>query len=526
MISELDILTRVLPRVKSQYRVLTELENYCIKGIGSLQERSSMHKRLLLAYYEFYLNTQQPSANPYVRIRILKYAIPGRLWRHGIHSFLEHLRGGLPRTSGHLSRFLHFAYDTVTLLCEADPTLENLWQEMRGNLGRYGMMIQQFDPQECFTWSLIARHCYGKVAAADTTQGRLYHHLAIIETPDHLKQLYYWSRSLTSIQCFRDSRESMKPLLVRTLERNHRVAPRLRRKYEDVSRLRRKRELELEQFFIKTHSTLFLRRDLTTFDRMSQGYFKRLNKYLVKPKFEFLEDGIYHSMINITALFGYGESNSNLRKVYDIRFEEEMVALKTTAINDRTEHANSSISKLIEDAVFLSSLRFTISTFRLILCFYKRYDIHTFCHILLVFIHSLIKVQEVCDCAPILDRVPWKELATFLNYWLLRSEFLSTEIQERSIWELLPEDDVMRGQIWTIGYFPNLQRNKVRKEKEECPEISSTKQRRIDRMLWIAIELSQVIVPGELGIYANQSQHVEQLQFDGRFEASVQRLEE
>ena len=56
----------------------------------------ALHRTLLHEHYDFFLASQHPSASPALRRLATKYAMPARMWRHGIHSFLKLLRHGLP----------------------------------------------------------------------------------------------------------------------------------------------------------------------------------------------------------------------------------------------------------------------------------------------------------------------------------------------------------------------------------------------------------------------------------------------
>ncbi|KAK1638848.1 hypothetical protein BDP81DRAFT_273271, partial [Colletotrichum phormii] len=49
----------------------------------------ALHRALLQEHRDFFLASQQMSPSPALRRRVSKYAMPARLWRHGIHSFIE-----------------------------------------------------------------------------------------------------------------------------------------------------------------------------------------------------------------------------------------------------------------------------------------------------------------------------------------------------------------------------------------------------------------------------------------------------
>jgi hypothetical protein len=49
----------------------------------------ALHRTLLHEHHDFFLASQHPSASPALRRLAGKYTMPARMWRHGIHSFLE-----------------------------------------------------------------------------------------------------------------------------------------------------------------------------------------------------------------------------------------------------------------------------------------------------------------------------------------------------------------------------------------------------------------------------------------------------
>ncbi|KAI7908973.1 hypothetical protein M0657_011661 [Pyricularia oryzae] len=47
----------------------------------------ALHRTLLHEHHDVFLASQHPSASPALRRLAAKYAMPARMWRHGIHSF-------------------------------------------------------------------------------------------------------------------------------------------------------------------------------------------------------------------------------------------------------------------------------------------------------------------------------------------------------------------------------------------------------------------------------------------------------
>ncbi|KAJ3454284.1 hypothetical protein MRS44_018178 [Fusarium solani] len=140
----------------------------------------ALHRALLHQHHDFFLASQHPSASPDLRRLASEYAMPARMWRHGIHSFLELLRHRLPASLEHMITFLHLAYSIVALLYETVPAFQDTWSECLGDLGRYRMAIENDGFWDRETWTGVSRHWYSKASDKSPATGRLYRHLAIL----------------------------------------------------------------------------------------------------------------------------------------------------------------------------------------------------------------------------------------------------------------------------------------------------------------------------------------------------------
>jgi hypothetical protein len=98
----------------------------------------ALHRTLLHEHHDFFLASQHPSASPALRRLATKYAMPARMWRHGIHSFLEVLRKRLPESRESMNTLIYLAYSMLSLLDETVPRFDETWIECKGDLGRYG----------------------------------------------------------------------------------------------------------------------------------------------------------------------------------------------------------------------------------------------------------------------------------------------------------------------------------------------------------------------------------------------------
>ncbi len=143
--------------------------------------------------------------------------MPARMWRHGIHAFLEVLRHRLQESLEHMLALLYVAYSLMALLVETVSTFEDTWIECLGHLGRHRMAIEDDEPKDCDIWTGVARFWYRKAADRITVIGYLHHHLAILARPYTLEQLSLYIQSLTYASPLESARGSMKTLFEPTL---------------------------------------------------------------------------------------------------------------------------------------------------------------------------------------------------------------------------------------------------------------------------------------------------------------------
>lgn len=218
--------------VKSIYAGLTMVETKCIHvdraqaaaaadntdanhklASDHWQALIALHRTLLHEHHDFFLASQHPSASPALRRLAAKYATPARMWKHGIHSFLESLRRRLPDSIDYMLAFIYLAYQMMALLYETVPAFEDTWIECLSDLGRYRMAIGDEDTRDLEIWAGITRSCYSKAAVQNPIVGRLYHHLAILCRPNALERQFRFTHSLDQIGLIRCASESILTLL-------------------------------------------------------------------------------------------------------------------------------------------------------------------------------------------------------------------------------------------------------------------------------------------------------------------------
>jgi len=223
---------QLVAEVKGIYAGLVMVENKCIEvdnaqnAWASNRDAASstklnneqwqaliaLHRTLLHEHHDFFLASQHPSASPALRRLASKYAMPARMWRHGIHSFLELLRHRLPASLDHMLTLIYLAYSMMALLYQTVPAFEDTWIECLGDLGRYRMALEDDELRDREVWTRVSRGWYSKAVDKAPATGRLYHHLAILARPNMLQQLFYYNKSLCAAIPFQCARESIMAL--------------------------------------------------------------------------------------------------------------------------------------------------------------------------------------------------------------------------------------------------------------------------------------------------------------------------
>jgi len=214
-------LEQLVAEVNASDAGLCMLEAQCIEYCGiqetellgqeQYQALVTLHKSLLGEYSDLFLSSWHPSADEDLH-RFAPKDRAVRMWKHGIHGFLELLCRGLPEAADHMRTFINHAYSIVTLLCREVPALENTWIEYLGDLSEYHVLIED-NIEDKRAWTDIARSWHSMAADKAPTLGRHYHRLADLALSNNaLQRLYLYSKSLCVPSPFLGVRESIRTL--------------------------------------------------------------------------------------------------------------------------------------------------------------------------------------------------------------------------------------------------------------------------------------------------------------------------
>ncbi|KAF2191506.1 hypothetical protein K469DRAFT_732855 [Zopfia rhizophila CBS 207.26] len=504
--------------VKSIYAGLTMVETKCIHvdraqatavhdpetdpnsklASDHWQALIALHRTLLHEHHDFFLASQHPSASPALRRLASKYSMPARMWKHGIHSFLELLRRRLPESLDYMLAFIYLAYQMMALLYETVPAFEDTWIECLGDLGRYRMAIEDEDIRDRETWAGVARSWYSKAADKNPSVGRLYHHLAILARPNALQQLYYYARSLTCVKPFPSARESILTLL----------DPILGRPTASYSHA-----LPIDTSFIQAHGVLFEKLSPEAFEDARFAFQGQLDNHIGRVTAKWKEQGVYIAVTNIAGLFDYGSDESVLRLILQFHAKQLIhnhpSSRSSTPSDEELSRSSSPVNQdlspsiteadipakleaLSSDFTFSRAYLLTFSTLSLVLRRIGDKNVLPHVHVLLSFLSSFASIKYV---AHLIDHAPWTEIVTFLNT-LLKSERSQQLIlgpvflTEQNDNQPLPEDYLIRGQLWSQWYFPENWFAGEHDEEERSLELASTIKSRTERILRLGYNIS------------------------------------
>ncbi|GKZ17328.1 hypothetical protein AbraIFM66951_007533 [Aspergillus brasiliensis] len=494
---------KLIQDVRGIYAGLVMAENRCevwhkrVQGWPTMtqvqyQSLVGIHGTMLQEYHDFFLCSQHPVASPALKRLAEKYAMPARLWRHGIHSLLELLRHRLPESLEHMLAFIYYAYSMITLMLESVPAFQDTWIECLGDLSRYRMAVEESDLREREAWAGVARHWYNQAADRNPKVGRIQHHLAVLARPDIIQQLFYYTRSLVSVQPFAGTRESIF-LLFNPFLREPRALHRL----------------PLVSAFVAAHGYLYTRDVGDRFIESIDTFASLLDQTISQLGTAFRLQGFFICACNIAAMLEYGSPDAYL----GLEFQEVDQSQVASLDDVYDTAANAWIPASDLGAVQTEFLASRDSANPSPLLFYGSYiayhtlsvmleqvnqtpdrNIYAACHVSLAFLWCLSLTPRGMTRVEV--AVPWRKLVSFLNT-LFRS-YIRPEIAEREDFPVseettwVAEDFLIRGQTWSQRYYPaSFFDNAPTAGEGRNIEPPSRDITRMYRCIWLGIRLAK-----------------------------------
>ncbi|KAI9040660.1 uncharacterized protein KD926_007876 [Aspergillus affinis] len=448
------------------------------------------HQILLQEHHDFYMASQHPSSIPSLGRRISeKYAMSIRIWRYGIHAFLELLRSRLPDSLEPMLTFIYYAYSMMTLFLETVPSYEETWIEYLGDLSKYRMAVDESNLHDREIWGGVAKYWYNKAADRNPDVGRIQHHLAVAARPDIVQQLFYFTKSLISVRPCQGTREIF-VVLFNPLLKDPRVV-----RYPQVM-----------AGFVTAHGYLFGRNTSERFFSAAENFLSGLDNYIPRVGGIFKMQGVYIAASNFAAMLEYGSTNALLsnefrlasttqsRPLEDI---DSSVSRDWTSVNDPQKVADDflalddpeSPSRLIYYGSYLA-----FQTFSIFLDQIGDKNIYAALHLSLAFLWCLTRTSGGMKYAELV--VPWRRIVAFLN--TMFSPLLDMSLVEKAEFPIsdetkwIPEDFLIRGHIWSQVYYPpSFFEGSPTEDDGRNIEMPSLKISRMYRCLWLGVRLAK-----------------------------------
>ncbi|KAJ6439121.1 telomerase-binding protein EST1A [Purpureocillium lavendulum] len=464
---------QLVAEVKGIYAGLVMIESKCIEYDSSQETKQlsqeqfqaliALHRSVLHEHHDFFLASQHPSASEALRRLASKHAMPARMWRHGIHSFLELLRHKLPESMEHMLTFIYTAYSMMTLLYDTVPAFEDTWIECLGDLGRYRMAIEDDDITDRETWTEVSRYWYSKASDKSPMAGRLYHHLAILAQPNALQQLYFYAKSLCVPIPFPSARESVMtlfdPLLNGSAQRPHAV----------------------DAAFVRVHGIFFSGKAKEQLESSMKEFLSLLDGRIGSIHSSWLEAGYYVGISLCCLLMGFGAEHNVL-----------MQALAKQQDDEEEDDGPTTEPESNPDEDFEQALRFAMKTQDIVLRRWGDKNTLSCIHTTLVFMLRMSQLPAAMSHLE--DEYPWKLTSFMLNYLLntiktdprIDAEEFPGPGKKGDKPVPLPEDYALRGLLFAEDFFPKgWFQNERLDETDRYLEAASKTLERQERILWI-----------------------------------------
>lgn len=476
----------------------------------------ALHRTLLNEHHDFFSASHHPVTEGHeLRELATRYAMPARMWRHGIHAFLELLRHRLPESLEHMLSFVYLSYSMMALLKETVPDFTETWIECLGDLARYRMAIEEADLRDREIWSNTAKTWYNQAADLSPNIGRIQHHIAVLARPNIVQQLYLYSKALVAAVPFKNASESIlllfSPLLDQTTASTSRYQP-------------------AEFAFVCAGAILFKRRSVDEFETFRNQFASHIEGHLARSGARFKISGPEYAGALFAMMMDFGNAENplfsmmskhqqHLKQLYCENNDEDLEKLpKDFVVNDpsitdpiKAQYWKGTIEdhhvpppaseKPFSDSVDISSYAQTMlfQTIASVASHIGNKNVVPFMYMVLAHLLALTWVPgasvyiETC--------IPWEHVVQFLNT-VGRSGVSYDNIESASYSKSfgaskrqLPEDFCMRGLMALIYFYKPgfFDKDELVDEDERLLEQPSHQTPRVERCLWAAIQLAETV---------------------------------
>ncbi|KAL6359144.1 hypothetical protein LRP88_07361 [Fusarium phalaenopsidis] len=473
---------QLLVNAKDIYAGLVALESKCIitrhdavlaPSAGSKvqakqwQALISLHETLLGEYLDFFLAIHDPLVGRAMRQLVSKYAMPARVWRHGIHSLLELMRQHLSDSLEYLLGYLNFAFGMVALFYETIPALKDTWAECLGDLARYRMALRVREDVYSGIWRGIARYWYRRALSKSPKTGRLYHHLAIVSSRNSVQQLFYFIKSLRVPNPFPGATQGTTRPFAFPSGAGQAVS----------------RAASIEDCFVTIQGIIWFGGPRQRLQDYMECFLASLSDYINLRPDCWLATGHFIGAALTCALLQP-----------KAREDLQAGAGSCPGIAQTTVNSADSPYTMPEEMVS-QSLNFTMRVFQAVLYQCANFDTLSFLHTILAFL--AYAAQSPAAMSYIGGATPWHLVVTMMNHLIICIEVVEGDYEVTHQFPAhpparpLPEDFVMRGLPYAEGYFPSgWFESMAVDEEEKSLELPWMVMIRAKRILWVGCKIA------------------------------------
>ena len=358
------------------------------------------------------------------------------------------------------------------------------------------------------TFAGISRYWYTKASYHNPHIGRLYHHLAILSRPFSLQQLSNYCKALTCVSPFVSALNSILTLFNPILSGKESTSLRLNDFDIRIIKAQAIQVLNLskEEFW-------------TIVEEIRNG---SLSDHVNRITSRFKEQGVFLANALNAAILEHGVPRQGgapggliwLGFCNDIIGGEALQSTKPTSTESSTSTTSSDPAlrflprpKVSVDEIPVKQLEESYTTIHESASIWsvclstalqspRNPNFYPFLHIIFVFLWSLTRFEK--GISYVEAYVPWEDLCFFLNT-LKTGALAATVLQEgfpqpsEGVGRPLPEDYMLRGQVYSWWYFPKTWFLDARVDEEERSlEFPSMVEARLRRLFWLAGRIAVV----------------------------------
>ncbi|KAF4772079.1 hypothetical protein HAV15_004870 [Penicillium sp. str.  len=361
--------------------------------------------------------------------------------------------------------FIDYVSSTLNRFLAFDPALGVVLYEQLGDVTRYRMAIERQDRKH---WARISRYWYQKAADRNPNIGRIQHSLAVLSHSDVLQKLFYLTKAFVSVQPYPPGHGQATIDIFfdhwKNLPFQH----------------------DMAAHFVIVHSALLVNDSGDRFKTSANIFMSLLPRHVQRPR-SLNQHEVYIMSCNIASILGYGTPEYQHMADHFSKQNSGAAASESTSVQKKA------------DAIFL-----TFGTLSVLLRHSKFPNVVPGIHISLAFLWRVSFHRSVMEMLEV--AVPWQAVTAFLNSLFSHdTAFSKIEDQNFPVGDYgtaaqLPEDLLIRGQVWSKFYYPESFLKDASGYGISLDELDQEEVVRKNRCLWLGVQIAKNSLTGSTEI--------------------------